>query len=423
LATFRDRVLSDDPLIRRMSYRAVFSAFGDGAFLTGSAVYFTQIVGLSAAQVGLGLTIAGIVSFFTAVPSGRLSDRLGSRESWLFGTIISAALFACWPLVHGFASYVAISIVFEIVDGLAGSGMGAYRLSIFKPDQRVRGLAFNRAYRNVGYTLGALAGGLALAVHNDTLVKALPLFAAAISFGDAILVWRMPSTRTTTEEPALEEAVEHAKEKTGALHNRGYLATMFIDGVVSSHGVLLNTVIPLWLVTETDAPRVLLAWLFGTNTVMAVLLQVRATRGINDVASSVRAEYRAAACFVLSCVVVLITHDTVGWVTIVLVWLGHVTVTGTELFQSAGGWGFNAELSDPNRLGEYQGARQLGNTLGNVWAPALYTFLAMNWGAPGWLLIGAIVVVAVAFLRPATRAAQRFVGAADAPQGVEPTTA
>ena len=38
----------------------------------------------------------------------------------------------------------------------------------------------------------------------------------------------------------------------------------------------------------------------------------------------------------LSCLIVLVTHDTIGWVTIALVWLGHVTVTGAELFQSAG---------------------------------------------------------------------------------------
>ena len=29
----------------------------------------------------------------------------------------------------------------------------------------------------------------------------------------------------------------------------------------------------------------------------------------------------------------------------------------------------------------------LSGTLGRVWAPALYTFLAMNWGAAGWLVI------------------------------------
>ena len=105
-----------------------------------------------------------------------------------------------------------------------------------------------------------------------------------------------------------------------------------LGGVLSTHQVLLNVVIPLWLVEETDAPRVLLAWLFGTNTVMAVLLQVAAARGITTVADSLRAQRRGAFFFVLSCGIVLVTHDTVGWITIALVWLGHVTVTGAELF-------------------------------------------------------------------------------------------
>ena len=91
----------------------------------------------------------------------------------------------------------------------------------------------------------------------------------------------------------------------------------------------------------------LLAWLFGTNTVMAVLLQVAAARGVDSVASSLRAARISASFFVLSCFIVLVTHDTLGWVTIALVWLGHVTVTGAELYQSAAHWGFLSELSGP----------------------------------------------------------------------------
>ena len=89
----------------------------------------------------------------------------------------------------------------------------------------------------------------------------------------------------------------------------------------------------------------------------------------------------------LSCLIVLVTHDTLGWVTIALVWLGHVTVTGAELFQSAASWGYQSELSDPDRRGEYQGAAHIGHTLGSVWAPPLYTYLAMERGTPGWLVI------------------------------------
>jgi len=183
------------------------------------------------------------------------------------------------------------------------------------------------------------------------------------------------------------------------------------DGVLATHQVLLNVVIPLWLVEETDAPRVLLAWLFGTNTVMAVLLQVRAARGVVSVADSLRAQRRGAAFFVLSCGIVLVTHDTVGWVTIVLVWVGHVTVTGAELFNSAGDWGLQAELSDPSRRGEYQGVTQLGYTLGTVWAPAAYTYLAMEWGTPGWLVIAGVVAAAAVGIHPAARAAERYLAA------------
>jgi MFS family permease len=202
--------------------------------------------------------------------------------------------------------------------------------------------------------------------------------------------------------------VDAAGDRRSALHNRAFLLTSVFGGVLATHQVLLNVVIPLWLVEETDAPRVLLAWLFGTNTVMAVLLQVAAARGITTIDDSLRAQRRGALFFVLSCGIVLVTHDTVGWVTIALVWVGHVTVTGAELFNSAGEWGLQAELSDPARRGEYQGVYQLGYTVGSVWAPAVYTFLAMKWGTEGWLLIAAIVLAAAIGIHPAARAAERY---------------
>ena len=56
------------PIAGRLAAQSLLYAWGEGAFMTGSAVFFTQIVGLKAAQVGLGLTIAGVAAFLTAVP-------------------------------------------------------------------------------------------------------------------------------------------------------------------------------------------------------------------------------------------------------------------------------------------------------------------------------------------------------------------
>ena len=404
-ATRLQRLLPPTSLARRLSAQSILFAVGEGFFLTGSAVFFTHIVGLSAAQVGLGLTIAGVVTFFFAVPLGRLADRVGPQRMWALGALAEALLYLAWPWISGFGAYVAMMIVLELVSGAGGAGRGAYTLGIFSGEERIRSLAFMRSALNIGFTFGALLGGLALATNSDTVIRLVPLAAGAILGLNAALISRLPRA---AEEPkvATKQVIT-----PGALRNKGFLALNVCDGVLSTNQVLLNVVIPLWLVQETDAPRVLLAWLFGTNTVLAVLLQVSASRGAETVPGALRAARVSAAFFVLSCLIVLVTHDTIGWVTIALVWLGHVTVTGAELFQSAGHWGLVAELSDPDRRGEYQGAARLGGTLGQVWAPAAYTFLAINWGTPGWLLIGGIVVVAAIGIHPAARAAERFLQA------------
>ena len=43
-----------------------------------------------------------------------------------------------------------------------------------------------------------------------------------------------------------------------------------------------------------------------------------------------------------------------------------------------------------------------------MWAPALYTWLAMEHGSVGWLTIAAIVVVATLTMGPSARAAERY---------------
>jgi MFS family permease len=417
------RQLPPSPLARKLSVQSIMFAVGEGAFITGSAVFFTQIVGLSAAQVGVGLTVAGVVSFFFAVPLGRLSDRVGNKRMWAIGAFGTAGLYLAWPWIEGFAAFLVMMVVLEVVSSAGWSGRGAYTIDVFPREERVQSQAFMRAALNIGFTVGAGLGGVALAFENDDVVRAVPLLTAAVLFANALLITRLPDAEHDVQsgggasaaalaapggDPVADEPEDAQLVAPGALRNKGFLSLMACDGVLATNQVLLNIVIPLWLVEETDAPRVLLAWLFGTNTVMAVLLQVAAARGVDSVARSLRASRISAFFFVLSCAIVLVTHDTVGWVTIALVWIGHVTVTGAELYQSAGHWGFMSELSDPDRRGEYQGAAHLGGTAGSVWAPAAFTFLAMEWGSVGWLLIAAVVVVAAAGMGPSARAAQRF---------------
>ncbi len=272
------RMLPPTPLARKLSVQSVLFAIGDGTFLTGSAVFFTQIVGLSAAQVGLGLTVAGVVSFFFAVPLGKLADRVGPKRMWTFGAFGGAGLYAVWPFINGFVAFLAMMVVLELVGTAGWSGRGAYTLDVFPREERVQSQAFMRAALNIGFTLGALLGGIALAFNNDDLVRAVPWVTAAILAANAFYITRLPDAEHD-RAPAQPDQLVNA----GALRNKGFLLLSACDGVLGTNQVLLNIVIPLWLVEETDAPRVLLAWLFGTNTLMAVFLQVAAARGVDSV--------------------------------------------------------------------------------------------------------------------------------------------
>ena len=373
--------------------------------MTGSAVFFTQIVGLSAAQVGLGLTCAGVAAFLAALPMGKLVDRFGPKKMWAVSATGQAAMFAVWPFITDFRGYLAMAVGMEVIGALGGAAHGAYTIDVLPPDERVRSRAFMYSALNVGFTLGSLVGGFALAFDSNVVLRAVPWFTAVVFLVNASAILRLPNASHDERTP------EERREKIpgpGPMRNWGWLASTFFAGVLWTNQVLLNIVIPLWLVEETDAPRVLLAFLFGTNTVMCIFLPMVASRGIKNIPTALKAIRISTTFFVVSCVITLATHDTVGWATIALVWLGHVTVTGAELYLSAASWSFEAELMDPRRRGEYQGAAEFSSTLGRVWAPALYTFLAMNWGAFGWLVIAAIGLVATAGLHPSVRAARRF---------------
>jgi MFS family permease len=393
------------PLAGRLATQSLLFALGEGTFMTGSAVFFTQIVGLSAAQVGLGLTLAGIAGFITAYPMGRLVDRFGPKRCWAVSAAGQASLFTVWPFIDSFAGYVAMAMAMEVVGSLGGAAHGAYTIDVLPADERVMSRAYMYSALNVGFTLGALLGGIALAFDSNTILEAIPWFTAVAFLVNAAAVLRLPNA---SHDDRTSEERKIKLPGPGPLRNVGWMSSTFFIGVLWTNQVLLNIVIPLWLVEKTDAPRVLLAFLFGTNTVMCIFLPMAAARGIKDVDTALRAIRFSTVFFVASCLITLYTHDTVGWVTIALVWLGHVTVTGAELYLSAASWSFEAELMDPRRRGEYQGAAELSGTLGKVWAPALYTFLAISWGEAGWLVIAAIVVVASAGLHHTARTAQRF---------------
>lgn len=445
---------------RALSTQSLLFGVAEGTFLSANAVYFTQVTGLSAAQVGLGTSAYAFMAVVFAVPLARVSDRLGALRTWQVFSALWAVTYLGWPFARGMGGYLLVLLCGAVADAAASAARGAYVIDALGHEQRVRTQAFMRAALNVGFTVGAGVGGLALALPGLTAVRAVPLLAFVLCLCQLVMLRRLPAlpapapapgsgpaaaaqstsaqstsaqaTSTQTKAAQAKAAQGSSPQGTSAAggdtaspaawRNPGYVVMSLCMGALSSHQTLLMTVVPLWLVTETQAPRTFLAVLFATNTVGAVLFQVAATRGTHTVPGAMRAATVATVFFVVACVLIMNTGTTLGLLTVVLVWSAHVAITGAELFEAAGEWGLSAELSDPRRRGEYLGVSHAGHEIGQIVTPALFTWLAMRWGAPGWVVIAAFAVAARLALGPAVRAAGRA-AARFAPVGSEPSAA
>jgi MFS family permease len=149
---------------------------------------------------------------------------------------------------------------------------------VLPPDERVKSRAYMYSALNVGFTLGSLIGGVALAFRSNDVLRALPWFTALVFLINAVATTRLPRASHDDRPPEQRKAKVSGP---GPLRNRASFSPRLLR-VFWVNQVLLNIVIPLWLIEETDAPRVLLAFLFGTNTVMCIFLPMVLPRRVRS---------------------------------------------------------------------------------------------------------------------------------------------
>jgi predicted MFS family arabinose efflux permease len=84
---------------------------GFGLILTSLVLYFTRVAHLSSAEVGLGLTISGVIGLAAGVPVGDAADRYGVRTV-VRGTLLVQFLASLGYLfTRDFAGFVLVASV------------------------------------------------------------------------------------------------------------------------------------------------------------------------------------------------------------------------------------------------------------------------------------------------------------------------
>ena len=165
--------------LARLGAGTFVSAVGNGAWYTSWALFLTRSVGLSPAQVGLGMTVAGVVGLLSATPIGWLADRLGAREVFATLLIVQGAAALTYLAVDGFAAFVGTACVAEA----ARSGNGARNALVLgltpREQDRLAALGSLRSISHFGWAIGAVAGAVIIGVDSRPAYVALLLLNAA----------------------------------------------------------------------------------------------------------------------------------------------------------------------------------------------------------------------------------------------------
>ncbi|MEE6261034.1 MFS transporter [Plantactinospora sonchi] len=384
---------------RILTLATLVNTIGRGIWLTASALFLTRSVGLSVAEVGLGLTMTAAIGLLASTPMGYLADRYGPRGIQITALVASAGCSVALIAVRSFPQFLLVGAVVAITDAANRGARGALIAGSVPADQRVRTRAYLRATTNVGISVGAVAAGFGIAVDTRAGYVTLILVDAVSYLAAAAITTRLaalPPTPAPISGPRLV-----------ALRDRPFLAFTALDGLMSMHFGLLNIALPLWVAGHTTAPRWLVSALFLVNTTMVVLFQVRASRGTEDLGGAARASRRAGLAIALACVLFAVSGGVPAGGAVVLLLLGALVHVIGELWHSAAGWGISFGLAPADAHGQYQGAYGMGMQVGGMLAPAVVTTLAIGWGVPGWLVLGGLFVVLGALVPPVVRWAAR----------------
>jgi hypothetical protein len=178
-------------------------------------------------------------------------------------------------------------------------------------------------------------------------------------------------------------------------------------GVLTLSWGMLSTALPLWVVGFTHAPHAMSAVVIVLSSLAIAAFQLPVSRGFREPIPAARGALWSGAALAASCVVFALTYRQGGALVVALLLIAAVLHIAGEVLFVAASWGLSIPLMPADAQGEYQGMFATGEATALMAAPALMTTLIAGWGQPGWLVLGAIFVLATAPAMPVTRWALR----------------
>jgi MFS family permease len=386
--------------LRRLLWGRGISALGDGLWFTIWAVYFTRVLHLPTAIVGIGMAVAGASGMAAAVPLGALADRFSPRGVLVAVTLVRAAAMAGYLLVGDRWTFMAVTVAFTaLANGGTAVRTALVTALVTDTEARMSALGRQRVIQHAGNAIGAGLGALVLSADSG------PVYVAAIS-GNAATFVCLALLTATLPAPGPGARARRPSVRI-ALSDRPYIGVMAATSVLSLCWVMLSTGLPIWISHDTRLPLSLSGAVVVISSVGIAALQLPANRLARTTAAAARTAVWSAAALVAACTLLAATASGAGLFAAALVITAGLLHLAGELGYVAAAWGLSVTLMREEARGAYQGVSEAATATVLMVGPAILTAALGTFGAGGWLLVAGLFAAAAVPIPALTRWAER----------------
>lgn len=383
------------PEARVMARTTLANTIGHGMFMVTAVLYFTRVQHFTAAEVGLGLTISGLVGLAVGIPLGHLSDRVGARELLMVLLVLGGAAAVLVAFTERWWMFVvSVSLLMAFDRGSAAVRSALIATSV-RGAERLRVRAYLRSVNYIGISLGAAIGSIALVLDSQVAYQAVLALNGVSCWIAAFTMRRYPHVPPVPRD--------HAVPMGQVFRDRPYVVVTLILAATGVQAAILDVGLPLWVNEFTDAPTWIVAVLFVVNTTSVVLAQIGVSRRVESVRSAARAASVAGFVLCAACVLISVTEGGSASTAVPLLLVAGVMHAFGEILQTAAQFCLGQDLAPHRAQGQYQGMATTGFSLSHMLGPAVITALPIGLGAPGWWILGGVFVVLGLLMLPAVR--------------------
>ncbi|WP_144762244.1 MFS transporter [Curtobacterium sp. 9128] len=404
------RPRAEGPL-RTLIVISFVDAVGTGAFLTGSVVYASDVLGQSTGAIGVTASAAVVAGILVTVPAGRYADRRSPRQLLLLCGVARVIVFAVLPAADSLGAYFVIVVIAASCEAAARPAQLRLLFLLTPAPQRVVARASLRNSFNIGAAVGALVASVPLAIDTTPALQTLVVVNAVSFLGVSVATLTLPGGRAgrlSTTDPS--------PQRTRPAGQMRFALFALASGVVVGVGAgTLETGLPLQITRNTAAPVWTISGVFVLNAVLSIALQRRAASRVDTLRRGATANALAAGA--LAAALSLLPLATHGGPAGATVCIGLITLlaTSAEVLAAAGAWAMSYDIARDTSQAQDVALFGLAAQIVAAVMPATAA-LGVTHGAPVWFVVAATVAAAGAV---AATAAFRV---PDAPQKTERST-